>query len=151
MLRLCNSITPRGIDPVRRWLQERQRPQIAAVSVRRGAAGFGIVMDDDAIVCGGPGHTCDAIPLGAAVVQVGGTSVRDKAGVIACIRSVPAGGEVQFTYRHNANVAAQEEQLHGVLQALRAAEMPPKTWVAELTGVSLLLNLSFPPSLHPSP
>ena len=57
MLRLCNSITSRGIDPVRRWLQERQRPIVAAVSVRRGEAGFGIVMDDDAVVCGGPGHT----------------------------------------------------------------------------------------------
>ena len=146
MLRLCNSIAPRGIDPVRQWFgrsvatQEHQRPLVAAVTLRRGANGFGIVMDDDAIVCGGDGHTCDAIPLGAKVVQVGTVSVRDKADVIACIRSVPTDAGVQFTYRYNESAAVQEEQVHGVVQALRAAEIPPQTWVAELAGAPSLLK-----------
>lgn len=140
MLRLCNSIAPTGVDPVRRWLQEHQRPLAATATVRRGAAGFGIVMNDAAVVCGGDGHTCDAIPLGAAVVQVGTVSVRDKADVIACIRSIPTDAEVQFTYRYNASAAVQEEQLHGVVQALRAAEMPSQIWVTELAGASLLLG-----------
>eukprot|EP01043_Picozoa_sp_COSAG02_P024741 COSAG02_NODE_1363_length_13047_cov_5.747374_3_plen_336_part_00 len=140
MLRLCNSIASPGIDPVRQWLQEHQRPLVAAATVRRGASGFGIVMNDAAIVCGGDGHTCDVIPLGATVVKVGTVSVRDKADVIACIRSVPADAEVQFTYRYSASASAQEEQLHGVVQALRAAEMPPQTWVTELAGASLSLR-----------
>lgn len=144
VLRLCNTFAPRGIDPVRLWLQQRQKPVLAAVSVRRGAAGFGIVMSDAAIVCGGAGHTCEAIPLGATVVQVGATLVKDKADVVACISKVPAGAEVQFAYRHTAPAAAQEAQLHGVVLALRAAEMPPSTWVTELSGT---WHCSLPPFL----
>lgn len=134
VLRLCNQLAPPEIDPVRRWLQARQQTLVSVVSVRRGATGFGIVMNDDACVCGGPGHTCNAIPLGATVVQVGKSRVRNKAEVVESIRSIPTSAEVQFTYRHTASAAAQEEQLHGVLQALRAAEVPARTWLTELAG-----------------
>lgn len=105
-------------------------------------------MSDAAIVCGGAGHTCEAIPLGATVVQVGATLVKDKADVVACISKVPAGAEVQFAYRHTAPAAAQEAELHGVVLALRAAEMPPSTWVTELSGTSrgiALFSSSLPP------
>lgn len=140
------------MDLVRRWLREHQEPIVSVVSVRRGAAGFGIVMDDTAFVCGGAGHTCDAIPVGATMVQVGTKPVRNKADVIASIRSVPPNAEVQFTYRHTPSAAAQEEQFHHVVQALRAAGKPPQIWVKELNGASSILQravlLPLRPILH---
>ena len=136
MLRLCNAFVPRGIEPVWRFLNERQQPVLGTAGVVRGPAGFGIVMDDAALVVGGPGSTCESIPLGATVVQVGQTPVRDKQEIVGLIGRVPAGQVVQFTFRHT-NSAEQQTQLHGILQALRAAEIPSHTWVTELIGAQL--------------
>ena len=72
---------------------------LQTVYVRRGDAGFGIVLDENCTVIGGAGHTCETIPLGAVVVSVNGAEVSCKADIIACIKDVAVSGQAEFTFR----------------------------------------------------
>ena len=72
---------------------------LQTVYVRRGDAGFGIVLDEECTVIGGAGHTCETIPLGALVVSVNGVEVSCKADIIACIKDVAVSGQAEFTFR----------------------------------------------------
>jgi hypothetical protein len=72
---------------------------LETVYVRRGDAGFGIVLDDSGVVVGGVGHTCETIPLGATIVSVNGAEVSCKADIVACIKDVAVSGQAEFTFR----------------------------------------------------
>ncbi len=83
---------------------------LETVYVRRGDAGFGIVLDDSGTVVGGAGHTCETIPLGAAVVSVNGVEVSCKADIVACIKDIAISGQAEFTFRPVTPVHAPEPE-----------------------------------------
>ena len=131
--------------------------------VRRGDAGFGIVLDDGATVVGGPGHTCETIPLGATIVSVNGVDVNSKAEIVACIKDVAVSGQAEFTYRPvalepapEAPPVAEEDDVAAAATAGKLKQLDEAFAIGALTEESYIaakLRLIEPPGagVDPSP